>query len=167
MTASTAVPTPLPCGEGSPSQECAAEEWPSDRSSSSRAGAASTPVVAFEPISVQEVYNLLIERRAAVHAELQELRVQGEPVNVPFDAVFLCELAGLVLDLETGLVAGIADDYVAPLPSLRARLQEQGFVFGKAPAGAALDAVSDTVSDTTSEAVSAAGNGAAKTRRPA
>jgi hypothetical protein len=74
-----------------------------------------------------------------VRAELQELQGQGTPVNVPFDVVFLCELAGLVLDLETGQVAGIADGHVAPLPGLRTRLIEGGFVFGKTPAAAGID----------------------------
>jgi hypothetical protein len=79
---------------------------------------------------------MLEAQRAAVHAELKQLRAEGAPLNVPPDIVFLCELAGLVLDLETGFVTGLADGHVAPVPQLRARLQTLGFVLpaGQAPA---------------------------------
>ena len=83
-------------------------------------------MVAVEALTIQEVYTFFLEHRAAVHASLAELRAAGAAVNVPYDAVFLCELAGLVVDLETGLVDGLADGLVAPIPALRSRLAGAG-----------------------------------------
>jgi hypothetical protein len=85
-------------------------------------------VVAVEPLTISEVYKYFLEHRAAVHEALQEQRAAGTAVNVPFDAVFLCELAGLVVDLETGLVDGLANGHVAPIGALRDRLAGLGFV---------------------------------------
>jgi hypothetical protein len=116
MTQSAVSPTPLPLGAGPGSGE-----EPGARAET--AGA----VTAIEPLSIHEVYRYFLERRAAVHADLQELRAAGQPVNVPFDAVFLCEVAGLVLDLETGFVDGLAEERVAPIPALLDRLAGQGF----------------------------------------
>jgi len=62
--------------------------------------------------TVSDLLPILQEHRAAVHQDLQELRVDGAVVNVPFDAVFVCELLGLVLDVATGEITGWADERV-------------------------------------------------------
>ena len=62
--------------------------------------------------TVSDLLPILQELRAAVHQDLQELRATGVPVSVPFDAVFVCELLGLVLDLASGQITGWADERV-------------------------------------------------------
>lgn len=66
------------------------------------------------PFTIHDLYPLLIDYRAAVHEALQELRAAGGVVVVPFDAIFLCELMGLVIDPATGAIVGWADDRVGP-----------------------------------------------------
>ena len=61
--------------------------------------------------TVSDLLPILQELRA-VHQDLQELRATGVPVSVPFDAVFVCELLGLVLDLASGQITGWADERV-------------------------------------------------------
>jgi hypothetical protein len=111
MTASNAFPTPHTSPSG---PDCAGCDKPH-------------AVTVLPPLTIHDVYRMLLDHRAAVHEALQELRASGTAVNVPFDAVFLCELAGLVVDLETGQVTGMAEDRVAPTAELRARLREHGF----------------------------------------
>ena len=133
MTVSAAFPTPLPQGaahgalngsgempgaEPEP-QEVAPNVVPTERPA--------VRVVPVEALTIEEVYGYFLAHRAAVHASLEEHRLAGAPLNVPYDAVFLCELAGLVVDLDTGLVDGLADGLVVPIPALRSRLAGAGF----------------------------------------
>jgi len=62
--------------------------------------------------TVSDLLPILQELRATVHQDLQELRASGAPVAVPFDAVFVCELLGLVLDVASGEITGWADERV-------------------------------------------------------
>lgn len=111
MTTHTVFPTPLPPGSG-------ADDEPA---SGGPAGAGAGP------LTIHHVFTLLNAHRAAVHEALQELRASGAPVNVPFDAVFLCELAGLVVDLQTGAITGLAEGRApAPVAALRRRLAGLG-----------------------------------------
>ncbi len=104
MTTQTVFPTPLPDGE---------DPGPEPRTDAG-------------PLTIHHVFALLNAHRAAVHETLQELRASGAPVSVPFDAVFLCELAGLVVDLQTGAITGLAEGRApAPVAALRARLATQ------------------------------------------
>ncbi len=66
------------------------------------------------PFTIHDLYPLLTDYRAAVHEALQELRAAGGVVAVPFDAIFLCELMGLVIDPATGAIVGWADEQVGP-----------------------------------------------------
>ena len=132
MTISAAFPTPLPQGTANgashgPGKQPGAEPEPQAGPHTVRPADRPTNVVTVEALTIHEVYVCFIEHRAAVHASLAEQRAAGVPVNVPDDAVFLCELAGLVVDLETGLIDGLAGDLVAPIPALRSRLADAGF----------------------------------------
>lgn len=62
--------------------------------------------------TVHDLFPLLQAQRAAVHEALQEHRAAGGDVNVPFDAVFICELIGLVVNPATGEITGWADERV-------------------------------------------------------
>lgn len=62
--------------------------------------------------TVSDLLPILQELRAGIHQDLQELRASGAAVNVTFDAVFVCELLGLVLDVATGEITGWADERV-------------------------------------------------------
>ena len=62
--------------------------------------------------TVSDLLPILQELRAAVHQDLQELRASGVPVAVPFDAIFVCELLGLVVDVASGEITGWADERV-------------------------------------------------------
>lgn len=64
--------------------------------------------------TIHELYPILRDYRAAVHEALQELHAAGGVVNVPFDAIFVCELMGLVVDLATGVITGWADERIGP-----------------------------------------------------
>lgn len=114
MTTHSVFPTPLPADSPDPLPDAEPEPEPE-------------PEPAGRPLTIQDVYGLLNEHRAAVHEALQELRVSGAAVNVPFDAVFLCELAGLVVDLQSGAILGVAEGRApAPVPGLRRRLAGGG-----------------------------------------
>ena len=131
MTVSAVFPTPVPQGDrdGSPDGS-GVHPHAEPQVGHSNVRPAERPairVVAVEALTIEEVYACFLEHRAAVHASLEEHRAGGAPVNVPYDAVFLCELAGLVVDLDTGLVDGLADGLVAPIPALRSRLAGAGF----------------------------------------
>ncbi|MFN8463894.1 MAG: hypothetical protein U0X20_00025 [Caldilineaceae bacterium] len=134
MTISAAFPTPLPQGASNgasygPGEQPGAESEAQAGPQTMRpADCPATQVVPVNALTIHEVYACFIEHRAAVHASLAEQRAAGVPVNVPDDAVFMCELAGLVVDLETGLIDGLAGDLVAPIPALRSRLANAGFV---------------------------------------
>lgn len=62
--------------------------------------------------TVSDLLPILQDIRAGIHQDLQELRASGAAVNVTFDAVFVCELLGLVLDVATGEITGWADERV-------------------------------------------------------
>ena len=78
--------------------------------------------------TVSDLLPILQELRAAVHQDLQELRASGAPVAVPFDAVFVCELLGLVLDVASGEITGWADE--------RVRLREPKALASRVPCAA-------------------------------
>lgn len=65
-------------------------------------------------LTLDDLYAMLTDRRAAVHQEIADLIAAGEPIAVPADAVFLCELLGLVVDLHTGVICAYEDEYVTP-----------------------------------------------------
>lgn len=137
MTVSAVFPTPLPQDGRNGSGEHPDPEPHADP----RTGWPPEMVVAVEPLTISEVYKYFLEHRAAVHEALQEHRAAGTVVNVPFDAVFLCELAGLVVDLETGLVDALANGHVAPIAALRNRLAGLGFVTDGEGDGVTVDGV--------------------------
>jgi len=70
------------------------------------------------PLTFYDVIFELNQRRAEVRAEVEELRAAGVPVVVPADALFLCELAGYVVDLGTGALVGSADDRATGKPAI-------------------------------------------------
>lgn len=62
--------------------------------------------------TVHDLFPLLQAQRAAVHEAMQEHRSAGGEVAVPFDAIFICELIGLVVDPASGEITGWADERV-------------------------------------------------------
>jgi len=64
--------------------------------------------------TIHDLFPLFQAHRTAVHTELQELQRSGVPVPAPFDAIFLCELVGLVVDLPTGEIVGWVDEDAGP-----------------------------------------------------
>ena len=68
-------------------------------------------------MTVWQVMALLEAKRAAVCAELEELRREGAGIIVPDDATFLCKLLGLVVNLETGQIEGWVDERYAVYPN--------------------------------------------------
>lgn len=61
-------------------------------------------------MTVWQVVALLEARRAKVRSEITELQGEGVAVVVDPDSIFLCELLGLVVDLEDGEVTGFAEE---------------------------------------------------------
>ena len=64
-------------------------------------------------MTVWEILAVLEAKRTMIRSEVYELKSEGASVVVDADAVFLCELAGLVVDLGTGKIVGTADERVA------------------------------------------------------
>jgi hypothetical protein len=61
-------------------------------------------------MTVWQVVALLEAKRAKVRSEITELQGEGVAVVVDPDSLFLCELLGLVVDLEDGEVIGLAEE---------------------------------------------------------
>lgn len=61
-------------------------------------------------MTVWQVVALLEAKRAKLRSEITELQGDGVAVVVDPDSLFLCELLGLVIDLESGQVLGFANE---------------------------------------------------------
>ncbi|MEZ4860267.1 MAG: hypothetical protein R3C14_03140 [Caldilineaceae bacterium] len=61
-------------------------------------------------MTVWQVVALLEARRAKVRSEITELQGEGVAIVVDPDSLFLCELLGLVVDLEDGQVLNVTPD---------------------------------------------------------
>lgn len=61
-------------------------------------------------MTVWQVVALLEARRAKVRSEITELQGEGVAVVVDPDSLFLCELLGLVVDLESGQILNVTND---------------------------------------------------------
>ncbi len=63
-------------------------------------------------MTVWQVVAWLEAKRAKVRSEIAELQGEGVKVVVDPELLFLCELLGLVVELETGQITGVADERV-------------------------------------------------------
>ncbi|MCE7986113.1 MAG: hypothetical protein DYG89_33465 [Caldilinea sp. CFX5] len=68
-------------------------------------------------MTVWQVVALLEARRAKVRSEITELQGEGVAVVVDADSLFLCELLGLVVDLESGQVLNVVPDDRFTIPA--------------------------------------------------
>jgi hypothetical protein len=82
----------------------------------------SPSILHIAPLTYQDVLQVLHERRAAIQRGLDVVRASGDIINVPLDAIFLCELLGLTVNLQSGEIDAIADDQIVPPPELRRRI---------------------------------------------
>jgi hypothetical protein len=68
-------------------------------------------------MTVWQVVALLEAKRAKVRSEITELQGEGVAVVVDPDSLFLCELLGLMVDLESGQVLNVTLDERFTIPT--------------------------------------------------
>ena len=78
-------------------------------------------------MTVWQVVALLEAKRAKLRSEITELQGDGVAVVVDPDSLFLCELLGLVIDVESGHVLGFANERFS-INSTDASAQNDGAV---------------------------------------
>jgi ABC-type amino acid transport substrate-binding protein len=74
------------------------------------------------PLTYEAVLQILNEWRQAIQREIDAVRADGDIINVPLDAIFLCELLGLTVNLQSGEIDAIAGDRVVAPAELRRRI---------------------------------------------